>query len=80
MRGFALSELPPYGVCRVVAVGPSPIKTRLEGMGVTEGAEMVRLYSAPSGDPTAYSVRGTVVAIRRNDADLIRVRGCGEWA
>lgn len=80
MKEFALSELPPYGACRVTRVEPSPSRARLEGMGVNPGALMVWLYSAPSGDPIAYSVRGTVVAIRRSDAEAIIVRGCGEWA
>ena len=74
-----LSGLPPFGVCRVTGVDECPMRERLYGLGITEGAEVVRLFSAPSGDPTAYSVRGAVVALRVGDARHIRVRGCGAW-
>lgn len=80
MGSFSLAELPPYGVCRVERVEDRDIKARLEGIGITEGAEIVNLFSAPSGDPIAYSVRGAAVALRRSDARAVIVRGCGEWA
>lgn len=79
MGSFSLAELPPYGVCRVESVEDSGIKKRLLGLGITEGAELVRLFSAPSGDPVAYSVRGAVVALRMSDASAVKVRGCGKW-
>ena len=79
MNEFALSELPLHGFCRVIRVEPCPSKLRLEGVGFTEGAEVVSLFCAPSGDPTAYSVRGSVVALRRSDAVNVIVRGRGEW-
>lgn len=74
-----LASLPLYGVCRVTGIEDCVIRPRLAGLGITEGAEIVALFKAPSGDPTAYSVRGTVVALRRSDAKMIRVRGCGAW-
>lgn len=49
------------------------IRRRLLDMGLIEGTEIRCLYSSPSGDPTAFLVRGTVVALRRRDADRIRV-------
>ncbi len=74
-----LASLPMYGVCRVTGVDECAVRPRLEGLGITEGAEIVALFSAPSGDPTAYSVRGAVVALRRSDAERIRVRGSAAW-
>ena len=47
------------------------IRRRLLDMGLIEGTEIRCLYSSPSGDPTAFLVR--VVALRRRDADRIRV-------
>ena len=41
---------------------------------LSNGSTEIRcLYSSPSGDPTAFLVRGTVVALRRRDADRVRV-------
>ena len=80
MSEMLLSELPEHAVCRVLRVGNSLIKPRLAGLGITEGAELVKLFSAPCGDPAAYSVRGTVVALRRCDAAKIVVAGARAWA
>ena len=30
--------------------------------------------SLPAGDPTAYGIRGTVIALRKQDAARVRVR------
>ncbi len=49
------------------------IRRRLLDMGLIEGTEIRCLYSSPSGDPTAFLVRGTVVALRRRDAERVRV-------
>lgn len=71
-----LSKLKPHWACRVESVEECPIKRRLEGLGVTSGAVLVKLFTAPLGDPSAYLVRGTIAAIRRADAERITVRGC----
>ena len=31
------------------------------------------LFAAPSGEPRAYRIRGAVIALRREDAALVRV-------
>lgn len=49
------------------------IRRRLLDMGLIEGTEIRCLYSSPAGDPTAFLVRGTVVALRRRDAERVRV-------
>ncbi|MBQ3109386.1 MAG: ferrous iron transport protein A [Clostridia bacterium] len=51
----------------------SGIRRRLLDMGLTEGSFAVCLYRSPAGDPTAYSVRGAVIALRREDAATIMV-------
>lgn len=75
-----LSEIGDHGVCRVESVDCCAVKDRLVGMGIAEGAELVRLFAAPCGDPAAYSVRGAVVALRRSDAEKITVSVDGAWA
>lgn len=75
-----LSELPLYGVCRVESIEDCPIRDRLCGLGFSKGAQLVALFAAPGGDPVAYSVRGTVVALRKSDAEKILVWGSDGWA
>lgn len=53
--------------------GGSGICRRLLDMGLTEGGAVTCLYRSPSGDPTAYLVRGAVIALRREDAAGITV-------
>lgn len=48
-----------------------PIRRRLLDLGLTDGAKATCLYAAPSGDPKAYWVRGTVIALRKEDAQKI---------
>ena len=40
-------------------------------LGFTPGAGVTCLFAAPSGDPRAYMVRGSVIALRRADAALV---------
>ncbi len=59
------------------------LKGRLMDLGFTPGARVTRLFAAPSGDPAAYYVRGSVIALRRSEAELVTLReerGAGTWA
>ena len=51
----------------------NPLKSRMESMGITEGAEIIPLFKSPFGDPIAYSVKGCVVALRKSDCEAIKV-------
>lgn len=75
MDEFRLSELAPFASCTVVRTEECAARKRLEGLGIVEGARMTRLFSAPCGDPRAYSVRGAAAAIRNSDAAHVIVRG-----
>ena len=48
---------------------------RLMDLGLTPGARVSCLFSAPSGDPRAYLIRGSVIALRREDAAGVRLMG-----
>ncbi|HIS03412.1 MAG TPA: ferrous iron transport protein A [Candidatus Pullichristensenella avicola] len=48
------------------------IARRLMDLGFTRGAHVRCLFAAPSGEPRAYRIRGAVVALRREDAALVR--------
>lgn len=53
-------------------------RRRLMDLGIVPGTVVEALMRSPSGDPTAYRVRGTTIAIRRRQADDIRVRRVAE--
>ncbi len=60
-------------VCVLEIHGDVHLRRRLRDMGLVEGAELTRVGSSPLGDPSAYLVRGAVLAIRRRDAAQITV-------
>jgi len=47
------------------------LRRRLLDLGFTPGAFIRCLWHSASGDPAAYCIRGTVIALRRNDASQI---------
>ncbi|HJA58711.1 MAG TPA: ferrous iron transport protein A [Firmicutes bacterium] len=69
-----LSDLPAGSLAAVCAVGGGThLSRRLLDYGIVEGTDIQVLQKSLCGDPTAYLVRGTVVAIRRDDAKEIMV-------
>ena len=70
----SLAELSPggYGLVAGLAVGGA-MGCRLRDLGFLPGASVEALGNSPLGDPIAYLVRGTVIALRRRDAALVRV-------
>ena len=51
------------------------MRRRLQDLGLIPGARVACIQRSPLGDPTAYLIRGAVVALRRRDADQIVVAG-----
>ena len=49
------------------------LKRRFYDLGIIEGTDIEVLYRSPFKDPTAYKIRGTVIAIRKEDAEKIKV-------
>ena len=49
------------------------LRRRILDLGIVPGTRLICIGSAPAGDPIAYSVRGTVIALRKEDAYSIRV-------
>ena len=47
---------------------PPALRRRLRDMGMIEGTTLECIGKSPSGDPSSYLVRGTVIAIRAIDA------------
>lgn len=50
------------------------IKRRLLDMGLVKGTNIVPILISPSGDPRAFLVRGTIIAIRKEDAKNIKIK------
>ena len=70
-----LNELRPGESATVRGLLPDDgrdIVSRLMDLGLTHGARVRCLFAAPSGEPRAYRIRGAVVALRREDAALVR--------
>lgn len=71
---MTLDEVPRTGrvvVTRLDARGHQ--RRRLMDLGVVPGVEMRAEQTSPLGDPTAYRVRGAVIALRRAQARGIHV-------
>jgi ferrous iron transport protein A len=49
------------------------ILRRFLDLGLISGTKITALYASPSGDPTAYFFRGTVIALRKDDAKKIEI-------
>ena len=76
----SMRELRPgeSGVVRRLLLNGS-MRRRLLDLGLVEGTEVECLGRSPGGDPSAYLVRGAVIAIRAEDGRkvLIERRGDG---
>ncbi len=70
----SLDRLPPDRravVQEVFAQGAQ--RRRLQELGFVPGAQVECVGTSPLGDPRAYQLRGTVIALRRRDARPVRV-------
>lgn len=50
------------------------IKRRLLDMGLVRETNIKPILVSPSGDPRAFLVRGTIIAIRKEDAENIKIK------
>jgi ferrous iron transport protein A len=50
-----------------------PERRRFLDLGLAQGTSVKALHKSPSGDPTAYSIMGAVIALRNEDASKILV-------
>ncbi len=71
-----LSSLSVGSRARVVALSPvlrGPERRRMLDLGLIPGTEVAVEIESPTGDPIGYRVRGAVIALRREQADQVRV-------
>lgn len=70
-----LYQLPRGTKGTVIALSASGImRRRLMDLGFVEGTKVTVIRRSPLGDPTAYQVRGAVIALRKEEAAKIQVR------
>lgn len=50
------------------------IKRRLLDLGLVKGTKITPVFKNPSGDPTAYEIRKTLIALRKEDSKLISLK------
>ncbi len=63
------------GSSGMVSVLPQDVekRRRLMALGLVCGTKITAVHTAPFGDPKAYFFRGTVIALRRSDAENILI-------
>jgi len=49
-------------------------RRRMLDFGLIPGATITALYSSPFNNPTAYLIKGTVIALRNEDAKKILIK------
>jgi ferrous iron transport protein A len=61
------------GECAVVETvgGETAMRCRLMDLGLIPGTKVMCLGKSPAGDPVAYLIRGTVIALRNKDASAV---------
>lgn len=47
------------------------IRRRLLDLGMVKGTKIKSIFKSPSGDPIAFEIRGTILALRKEDSNLI---------
>jgi DtxR family Mn-dependent transcriptional regulator len=76
-----LDALEPGGRCRVVAIRSQGLtRRRLLDLGVTPGAMIERAFTSPLGEPVAYRVRDTLIALRAEQAQEIEIEPLADKA
>jgi DtxR family Mn-dependent transcriptional regulator len=71
-----LRDLRPGEMGRVVEISPAcqgSQRRRLLDLGVVKGTEIRAELASALGDPIAYRIRGALIALRREQAEWIRV-------
>lgn len=74
MIEHSLDTLQPGHKATVVCLRTEePLRRRFSDLGIITGTSICSLFRSPSGDPTAYRIRSTVIALRKKDAKTITV-------
>ncbi|TDQ19342.1 ferrous iron transport protein A [Algoriphagus boseongensis] len=58
---------------KILEILPSPLKINLMELGFLPGKYITLHHQAPSGGPMAFQMEETLLALRKSEAELIRV-------
>lgn len=73
-ESLTLSALPLGESAYVTYISAHPtMARRLADLGLVPGTRVTCLAKSPAGDPAAYLIRGSLIALRAADADGIRL-------
>lgn len=78
-----LMDVPVGGSARVVGISPAckgSQRRRLLDLGVVRGTVIEPAFRSAGGDPTAFRIRGALIALRKEQADWVRVELMSEKA
>ena len=73
MRTLAMLTPGEYGIVEDITKN-SKLRQRLLDLGFIPGTEILCVIKSPLGDPTAYFVRGALIALRCQDSENIILR------
>lgn len=74
MSKIHLCDLPMDCIGKVISLECNGnIRRRLLDLGIVKGTSIIPVLKSPSGDPTAFLIRGSIIALRKEDANLILV-------
>jgi DtxR family Mn-dependent transcriptional regulator len=79
--GESLSSLKVGEVAQIISISPRTRgveRRRLMDLGILPGTSIEIEMSSPSGNPTAYRIRGAIIALRENQAEDIRIQRTSE--
>ena len=75
---ITIDSLSPGETATVSAIEKFSLSDRLRDLGFTPGTKIKCLHKAPFGDPVAFGVRGTVIALRREDSRYVEAYRGGD--
>ena len=71
---FTLDMLPLNSCATIFEINcNSNVKHRLLDLGLIKGTKIKAVLKSPLGDPIAYEIRGSTIALRCEDASLIKL-------
>jgi len=71
---FDLSTMKVGSKSEIIEIENSSIKSKLIEMGFLVGRSLEVVFKAPFGDPIAIEINSTVISLRKDEANLIKVR------
>lgn len=74
LTNIPLSAIGIGSMCQIVSLNlQGLLRRRILDLGMVPGTSVQCIRKSPSGDPIAYMVRDTLIALRREDASQIHV-------